>query len=92
MNIQSNTPATSLEVADIFRDHGPAWRAANAGHISLAQMGVMSAIERCRTAALGGHVARCLSSRNKCNTFRVVLRWDIHIHSFPCGSAARSAC
>ncbi len=59
MNIQSNTPATSLEVADIFRDHGPAWRAANAGHVSLDQMKVMSAIERCRTAALGGHVARC---------------------------------
>jgi len=49
----------SLEVADIFRDHGAAWRAANAGHISLDQMKVMSAIERCRTAALGGHVARC---------------------------------
>src|SRR5271170_8059975 len=48
-----------LEVADIFRDHGPAWRRANAGHISLGQMKVMSAIERCRTAALGGHVARC---------------------------------
>ena len=49
----------SLEVADIFRDHGAAWRAANAGHISLNQFKVMSAIERCRTAALGGHVARC---------------------------------
>lgn len=48
-----------LEVADIFRDHGPAWRAANAGHLSLDQLKVMSAIERCRTAALGGHVARC---------------------------------
>jgi hypothetical protein len=48
-----------LEVADIFRDHGPAWRDANRGHISLEQMKVMSAIERCRTAALGGHVARC---------------------------------
>ena len=48
-----------LEVADIFRDHGAAWRAANAGHISLDQMKVMSAIERCRTAALGGHVTRC---------------------------------
>ena len=59
MNIQSNTPATSLEVADIFRDHGPAWRAANAGHVSLDQMKVKSAVERCRTAALGGHVARC---------------------------------
>jgi hypothetical protein len=49
----------ALEVADIFRDHGTAWRRANAGHVSLDQMKVMSAIERCRTAALGGHVARC---------------------------------
>src|SRR2546421_5907009 len=48
-----------LEVADIFRDHGAAWRRANAGHVSLDQMKVMSAIESCRTAALGGHVARC---------------------------------
>ncbi len=48
-----------LEVADIFRAHGPAWREANAGHVSLGQLKVMSAIENCRTAALGGHVARC---------------------------------
>ena len=48
-----------LEVAEIFRDHGPAWRVANRGHVSLDQMKVMTAIERCRTAALGGHVARC---------------------------------
>jgi hypothetical protein len=48
-----------LEVADIFRRHGPAWRQANAGHVSLGQIKVMSAIESCRTAALGGHVARC---------------------------------
>jgi len=48
-----------LEVADIFRDHGPAWRQAHAGHVSLEQLKVMSAIESCRTAALGGHVARC---------------------------------
>jgi hypothetical protein len=48
-----------LEVADIFRHHGPAWRQANAGHVSLQQLKVMSAIERCRTAELGGHVARC---------------------------------
>ncbi len=48
-----------LEVADIIRDHGAGWRAVNHGHVSLDQMKVMSAIERCRTAALGGHVARC---------------------------------
>src|SRR6266404_1157570 len=49
----------ALEVADIFRDHGAAWRHANRGHVSLLQLKVMSAIESCRTAALGGHVARC---------------------------------
>jgi hypothetical protein len=49
----------ALEVADIFRDHGPAWRQANAGHVSLDQLKVMSAIESCRTAVLGGHVLRC---------------------------------
>jgi hypothetical protein len=49
----------ALEVADIFRAYGPAWRRAQAGHLSLGQLKVMSAIERCRTAALGGHVARC---------------------------------
>jgi predicted Zn-ribbon and HTH transcriptional regulator len=48
-----------LEVADIFRGYGPAWRQAHAGHVSLDQLKVMSAIESCRTAALGGHVARC---------------------------------
>ena len=52
-------PRPALEVADIFRDHGAAWRRANAGHVSLEQLKVMSAIERCRTLALGGHVARC---------------------------------
>jgi hypothetical protein len=47
------------EVADIFRTHGPAWRAAQRGHLSLGQLKVMSAIEQCRSAALGGHVLRC---------------------------------
>src|SRR6516164_2429853 len=49
----------ALEVADIFRGHGPAWPQANASHVSFGQLKVMSAIENCRTAALGGHVARC---------------------------------
>src|ERR1700704_84055 len=48
-----------LEVADIFRGHGPAWRRANAGHVSLGQLKAMSAIESCRTAAPGGHGLRC---------------------------------
>lgn len=49
----------ALEVADIFRTHGPAWRAAQRGHLSLGQLKVMSAIEQCRSASLGGHVLRC---------------------------------
>ena len=49
----------ALEVADILHAHGAAFRAAHAGHLSLAQLKVMSAIERCRSAALGGHVVRC---------------------------------
>ncbi len=57
----------ALEVADIFRAHGSAWRQAQAGHLSLGQLKVMSAIEQCRTAALGGHVLRC----NACDTVEV---------------------
>ena len=49
----------ALEVADIFRTHGPAWREAQHAHLNLSQLKVMSAIEQCRTAALGGHVLRC---------------------------------
>jgi len=50
---------TSIEVADIFRAEGDGYRAAQAGHLSLIQLKVMSAIENCRTAALGGHVDAC---------------------------------
>jgi predicted RNA-binding Zn-ribbon protein involved in translation (DUF1610 family) len=49
----------ALEVAEIFRVHGPAWRQAQHAHLSLGQLKVMSAIEQCRSAALGGHVLRC---------------------------------
>lgn len=56
-------PRSKLEVADIFRTHGPAFRRANAGHLNLSQHRVMSAIEACRTEAHGGHVAAC----TKCN-------------------------
>src|SRR6202158_2715945 len=48
-----------LEVADIFRAHGPTWRHTERGHLSLGQLKVMSAIEQCRSAALGGHALRC---------------------------------
>jgi hypothetical protein len=49
----------ALEVADVFHAHGEAWRQAQRGRLSLTQLKVMSAIERCRSAALGGHVLRC---------------------------------
>ena len=49
----------ALEVADIFRTYGPAWRNAQQGHLSLGQLKVMSAIEQCRSAALGGHLLHC---------------------------------
>ena len=56
----------AIELADIFRRHGPAWRDANAGQVSLDQLKVMSAAESCRTAALGGHVERCEDCSHVC--------------------------
>jgi hypothetical protein len=49
----------SIEVADIFRAAGPAYRVAHAGHLSLHQLKIVSAIEQCRTASMGGHVEAC---------------------------------
>ena len=72
------------EVADIFRDFGAAWRRANAGHVSLGQMKVMSAIERCRTAALGGHVARC----EKCSHIQIAYNSCRNRHCPKCQGAA----
>ena len=78
----------ALEVADIFRDCGPAWRNANAGHVSLAQLKVMSAIENCRTAALGGHVARC--ENDACGHTHIAFNSCRNRHCPKCqGSAAR---
>jgi hypothetical protein len=77
-----------LEVADIFRRHGPAWRGANAGHVSLGQLKVMSAIENCRTAALGGHVARC--ENDKCGYTQIAYNSCRNRHCPKCqGAAAR---
>jgi len=54
-------PRNALEVADIFRTHGPTWRQQQRGHLSLGQLKAMSAIEQCRSVALGGHALRCSS-------------------------------
>ena len=75
-----------LELADIFHRHGAAWRKANAGHVSLAQLKVMSAIEHCRSATLGGHVERCVD----CGHTRVSYNSCRDRHCPKCqGAAAR---
>jgi len=77
----------SLEVADIFRAAGPAYRADHAGHLSLHQLKVMSAIERCRTAALGGHVEGC----EDCGHRRIAYNSCRNRHCPKCqGAAARA--
>ena len=79
-------PRRALEVANIFRDHGPAFRRANEGHLSLAQLKVMSSIEACRTEALGGHVAAC----TKCNHQHIAYNSCKNRHCPKCqGAAAR---
>ena len=79
-------PRARLEVADIFRRHGPAWRRANTGHVSLSQLKVMSAIEACRTEALGGHVAAC----TKCSHQHIAYNSCKNRHCPKCqGPAAR---
>jgi hypothetical protein len=76
----------ALEVADIFRGAGPAWRSQQRGHLSLAQLKVMSAIEECRSAALGGHVLRCAG----CGTDAIAYNSCRNRHCPKCqGSAAR---
>ena len=75
-----------LEVADIFHRHGAEWRQANAGHVSLDQLKVMSAIEQCRSAALGGHVERC----EDCGHNRIAYNSCRNRHCPKCqGAAAR---
>jgi hypothetical protein len=77
----------SLEVADIFRAAGPAYRADHAGHLSLHQLKVMSAIEHCRTAALGGHVEACTD----CGHQRIAYNSCRNRHCPKCqGAAARA--
>lgn len=78
---------TSLEVADIFHAAGPAYRIAHAGHLSLDLLKVMSAIENCRTAALGGHVEAC----EDCGQWRIAYNSCRNRHCPKCqGAAART--
>jgi hypothetical protein len=73
-----------LEIADVFHRHGADWRRANAGHVSLGQLQVMSAIEQCRSAALGGHVERC----EDCGHSRIAYNSCRNRHCPKCQGAA----
>ena len=75
---------TSLEVADVFRAVGPAYRAAHAGHLSLHQLKIMSAVEQCRTAAMGGHVEACTD----CGHWRIAYNSCRNRHCPKCQAAA----
>ena len=76
----------SLDVADIFRAEGAGYRAVQAGHLNLTQLKVMSAIENCRTAALGGHVDAC----EDCGHWRIAYNSCRNRHCPKCqGAAAR---
>ena len=77
---------SGLEVADIFCTAGPGYRAAHAGHLNLIQLKVMTAIENCRTAALGGHVEAC----EDCGHWRIAYNSCRNRHCPKCqGAAAR---
>jgi len=77
-------PRPKLEVADIFRAYGAAYRRDHAGHLNLPQLKVMSAIENCRTAALGGHVAAC----TKCDHQHIAYNSCRNRHCPKCQGAA----
>ncbi len=74
-----------LEVADIFRQCGPAFRMQNTASLSRGQRRVMSAIEQCRTAALGGHVEQC----DACGHQRIAYNSCRNRHCPKCQSMAR---
>lgn len=77
----------SIEVADIFRAAGPAYRAAHAGHLSLHHLKIMSAVEHCRTAEMGGHVEGCTG----CGHWRIAYNSCRNRHCPKCqGAAARA--
>jgi hypothetical protein len=75
-----------LEVADVFRRYGAAYRQQHAGSLSRGQLRVMSAIERCRTAALGGHLEQC----NQCQFQRIAYNSCRNRHCPKCQSLARA--
>jgi hypothetical protein len=79
-------PRGAAEVADVFRRYGDAYRQQHGASLSTAQRRVMTAIERCRTAALGGHVEQC----DACGHQRISYNSCRNRHCPKCQSLARA--
>jgi hypothetical protein len=77
----------ALEVADIFRRHGEAYRQTHAGHLGRTERRILGAVEACRTAALGGHIERCAD----CGLIRVAYNSCRNRHCPKCQGPARAA-
>ena len=75
-----------LELGDVFRRYGDAYRQKHAGSLSRDQLRVMTAIERCRTAALGGHLEQC----DQCHFQRIAYNSCGDRHCPKCQSLARA--
>src|SRR6201993_304704 len=78
--------APALEVADVFRRHGEAFRQARAGHLGRVERRVMGAIAGCRTAALGGHVEQW----DDCGATRIAYNPCRNRHCPKCQGLARA--
>ena len=76
----------ALEVGDVFRRYGDAYRQQHAGSLSRAQLRVMTSIERCRTSALGGHIEQC----DQCSYQRNAYNSCRDRHCPKCQSLARA--
>ncbi len=76
-----------IELADIFRRHGEAFRQNHAGHLGCGERRVMGAVAACRTAALGGHVEQC----DDCGAIRIAYNSCRNRHCPKCQWTAREA-
>src|SRR5438874_12367853 len=85
--LDGRTQGVRLEMADVLRHHGEAYRLAHAGHLGRVERRVMSAITACRTAALGGHVEAC----DDCATTRIAYNSCRNRHCPKCQGPARDA-
>jgi hypothetical protein len=84
--VAGSEPGVRLEIAEVLRRHGDAYRAAHAGHLGRVERRVMGAIVACRTAVLGGHVEAC----DDCGVARIAYNSCRNRHCPKCQGAARA--